>query len=82
MDVTNFKFNLKEYSKIEDRAERLFFLRDLEKSLKALPKEQKQQLLKEREEYAMQLINETAKYLADENAYEMPEKLDKLIQLQ
>ncbi len=81
MDVTNFKFNLKEYSKIEDRAERLFFLRDLEKSLKALPEEQKQQLLKEREEYAMQLIDETAKYLADETAYEMPEKLEKLIKL-
>ncbi len=81
MDVTNFKFNLKEYSKIEDRAERLFFLRDLEKSLKALPKQQQQQLLKEREEYAMQLIDETAKYLADETAYEMPEKLEKLIQL-
>lgn len=81
MDVTNFKFNLKEYSKIEDRAERLFFLRDLEKSLKALPKQQQQQLLKEREEYAMQLMDETAKYLADETAYEMPEKLEKLIQL-
>ena len=47
MDVTNFKFNLRQYSKIEDRAERLFFLRDLEKSLRALPKEQQKQLLKE-----------------------------------
>lgn len=81
MDVTNFKFNLRQYSKIEDRAERLFFLRDLEKSLKALPKEQQKQLLKEREDYAIQLMDETAKYLADENAYEMPEELEKLIQL-
>ena len=81
MDVTNFKFNLRQYSKIEDRAERLFFLRDLEKSLRALPKEQQKQLLKEREDYAIQLMDETAKYLADENAYEMPEELEKLIQL-
>ena len=80
MDATNFKSNIKELSKIEDSAERLFFLRDLEKSFKALPKEQQEKIRREEEAFAIQLMAETEKFLEDKTLTEFPEPLKKLIE--
>lgn len=80
MDATNFKSNIKELSKIEDSAERLFFLRDLEKSFKALPKEEQEKIRQEEETFAMQLMEETEKFLADKTLTEFSESFKKLLQ--
>ena len=81
MDVTNFKITLKELGKIEDTSERLFFLRDLEKSFKALPLAQQQEIRSAHEQYAELLMIETEKFLADRTLTEFPKELELLLQL-
>jgi hypothetical protein len=81
MDVKNFKSRLKEFSKIQDRSEQLFFLNEAKKTFKTLPQKEQEQILKDEKEYREMLMKETELFLNEKDSYELPETLKSLIQL-